>query len=107
MLKELSWGREDFGVMEQSRAVSTLVPMDGAGVVEWWMDLDGARMRYLRAGSCRALILLHGLLGYSFSWRYTMPALARYATVYAPDMLGAGFSDRPAGLDHCVDAKGR
>jgi pimeloyl-ACP methyl ester carboxylesterase len=66
------------------------------------MDFDGARMRYLRAGSGPALILLHGLLGYSFSWRYTMPALAPYATVYAPDMMGAGFSDRPAGLDHSV-----
>jgi pimeloyl-ACP methyl ester carboxylesterase len=66
------------------------------------MDMDGARMRYLRAGSGPALILLHGLLGYSFSWRYTMPALARYATVYAPDMMGAGFSDRPAGVDHSM-----
>lgn len=66
------------------------------------MDLDGARMRYLRAGSGPPLILLHGLLGYSFSWRYTMPALAPYATVYAPDMMGAGFSDRPAGLDHSM-----
>ena len=62
------------------------------------MDLDGARMRYLRAGSGPALVLLHGLLGYSFSWRYTMPALAPYATVYAPDMMGAGFSDRPGGM---------
>ena len=59
-------------------------------------------MRYLRAGSGPALILLHGLLGYSFSWRFTMPALAPYATVYAPDMLGAGFSDRPAGIDHSM-----
>jgi pimeloyl-ACP methyl ester carboxylesterase len=66
------------------------------------MDLDGARMRYLRAGSGPALILLHGLLGYSFSWRYTMPVLAPYATVYAPDMMGAGFSDRPTGLDHSM-----
>jgi pimeloyl-ACP methyl ester carboxylesterase len=41
-------------------------------------------------------------MGYSFSWRYTMPALAPYATVYAPDMMGAGFSDRPAGLDHSM-----
>ena len=57
-------------------------------------------MRYLRAGSGPALILLHGLMGYSFSWRYTMPALAPYATVYAPDLMGAGFSDRPAGIDH-------
>jgi len=88
------------------------------GVEECWMDFDGARMRYLRTKSPLlakdarngaptvlpgpALILLHGLLGYSFSWRFTMPALAPYATVYAPDMLGAGFSDRPAGIDHSM-----
>jgi len=72
------------------------------GIEECWMDFDGARMRYLRAGSGPALILLHGLLGYSFSWRFTMPALAPYATVYAPDLLGAGFSDRPRGIDHSM-----
>jgi pimeloyl-ACP methyl ester carboxylesterase len=65
------------------------------------MDFDGARMRYLRAGSGPPVILLHGLLGYSFSWRYTMPALAPYTTVYALDMLGAGFSDRPR-IDHSM-----
>ncbi len=67
------------------------------------MDLDGARMRYLRAGSGPPLILLHGLMGYSFSWRYAMPALAPYATVYAPDLLGAGFSERPQ-VDHSMRA---
>ncbi len=66
------------------------------------MDLDGTRMRYLRAGSGPPLILLHGLLGYSFSWRYTMPALAPYATVYAPDMIGAGFSDRSDAIDYSM-----
>ena len=73
------------------------------GAEECWMDLDGARMRYLRAGSGPPLVLLHGLLGYSFSWRYTLPALAPYATVYAPDLLGAGFSDRPR-IDHSMRA---
>jgi pimeloyl-ACP methyl ester carboxylesterase len=71
-------------------------------VEECWMEMEGAQLRYLRAGSGPALILLHGLLGYSFSWRYTMPALAPYATVYAPDLMGAGFSDRPVGIDHSV-----
>jgi pimeloyl-ACP methyl ester carboxylesterase len=66
---------------------------------ERWATIDGARMRYLCAGSGPPLILLHGLLGYSFSWRFTIPALARHATIYAPDMLGAGFSDRPSELD--------
>jgi pimeloyl-ACP methyl ester carboxylesterase len=79
-----------------------IAPSSADGVEECWMDFDGARMRYLRAGSGPALILLHGLMGYSFSWRYAMPALAPYATVYAPDLLGAGFSDRPAGIDHSV-----
>ncbi len=74
------------------------------GVEECWMDCDGSRMRYLRAGSGPALILLHGLLAYSFSWRYALPALAPYATVYAPDFLGAGFSDRPRGMDHSMRA---
>jgi pimeloyl-ACP methyl ester carboxylesterase len=101
--KELSGEKEELAVMAADREISTAAfPGASAGVEECWMELDGARMRYLRAGSGPALILLHGLMGYSFSWRYTMPGLAPYATVYAPDMMGAGFSDRPAGLDHSM-----
>jgi pimeloyl-ACP methyl ester carboxylesterase len=73
-------------------------------VEEQWVSLDGVRMRYLRCGSGPSLVLLHGLLGYSFSWRFAMPALAEHATVYAVDMPGAGFSERPAGLDCCLRA---
>lgn len=81
---------------------ATSEPALGAGVDKCWMDFDGARMRYLRAGSGPPVILLHGLLGYSFSWRFTIPALAPYASVYALDMMGAGFSDRPTGVDHSM-----
>jgi pimeloyl-ACP methyl ester carboxylesterase len=56
-------------------------------------------MRYLQAGSGPPLILVHGLMGYSFSWRFNIPVLSQHATVYAVDLLGTGFSDRPAGLD--------
>lgn len=61
-------------------------------------------MRYLRSGSGPALVLLHGLLGYSFSWRLAMPALSRQYTVYAVDMLGSGFSDKPSGIDYALKA---
>jgi pimeloyl-ACP methyl ester carboxylesterase len=71
------------------------------------MDVDGGRMRYLRTGSGPALVLVHGLLGYSFSWRYVMPAVAPYFTVYAPDMLGAGFSDRAPKIDYSMRATAR
>jgi pimeloyl-ACP methyl ester carboxylesterase len=66
---------------------------------ERWTVLDGCRLRYLQAGSGPALLLLHGLLGYSFSWRHALPVLAQRSTVYAVDMPGSGFSDRPATLD--------
>jgi pimeloyl-ACP methyl ester carboxylesterase len=96
----------------QTEAVSEIrevltpgAPALGQGVEECWMECDGARMRYLRAGSGPAIILLHGLMGYSFSWRYAMPALARFCTCYAPDLLGAGFSDRPK-VDHSMRATG-
>ena len=84
-------------------AVAEGAPALGEGISECWMDFDGARMRYLRAGSGPPLILLHGLMGYSFSWRYAMPALASLRTSYAPDLLGAGFSDRPQ-VDHSMRA---
>ena len=87
----------------QKQGANAPIPVGASpGMDEHWMDFDGARMRYLQAGVGPPLILLHGLMGYSFSWRYTMPALAPYRTVYAPDMLGAGFSDRPRGIDHSV-----
>lgn len=73
-------------------------------IEDHWITLDGARMRYLRIGSGPPLLLLHGLLGYSFSWRYALPYLARQATVHAVDMLGVGFSDRPPGIDCCLRA---
>ena len=56
-------------------------------------------MRYLQAGSGRPLILVHGLMGYSFSWRFNIPVFAEHATVYAIDQLGTGFSERPPQLD--------
>jgi pimeloyl-ACP methyl ester carboxylesterase len=74
------------------------------GIEERWIELAGGRMRYLKTGSGPAVILVHGLMGYSFSWRFTMPALAPYATVYAIDNLGAGLSTAPEGMDCSVRA---
>jgi pimeloyl-ACP methyl ester carboxylesterase len=73
-------------------------------VAEESVAVGSHRVRYLRSGSGPALVLVHGLLGYSFSWRFTIPALAPYFTVYAPDLLGVGFSDRVPGLDCSMHA---
>jgi pimeloyl-ACP methyl ester carboxylesterase len=89
--------------MRTARALREVWVHDSS-IEEHWLPIAGGRLRYLKAGSGRPLILVHGLLGYSFSWRFTMPALMPHATVYAIDNLGAGLSTAPAGLDCTVRA---
>lgn len=68
------------------------------GAEEQTVTLNGMRWRYLRAGSGPPLVLVHGLLGYSWSWRFNIRELAQNFTVYAPDLLGCGFSQRHPSL---------
>jgi pimeloyl-ACP methyl ester carboxylesterase len=74
-------------------------PPPDTTISEHWLELPEGRMRYLQAGAGPPLILVHGLMGYSFSWRFTIPALAPHATVYAIDNPGAGFSPAREGMD--------
>ncbi|HUS19453.1 MAG TPA: alpha/beta hydrolase [Terriglobales bacterium] len=64
------------------------------GVEERWAKIDGHRMRYLFAGTGPALILVHGLMGYSFSWSENLAELGRHFTVYGLDLFNCGGSER-------------
>lgn len=64
------------------------------GIAECWADVRGHRMRYLTAGQGPPVLLIHGLMGYSFSWSENLADLARDFTVYAPDLFNTGRSDR-------------
>jgi len=44
------------------------------------------------------LIVLHGFMGYSFSWRFVMQELAQHYSVYAVDLPNCGFSERNRSL---------
>jgi len=61
--------------------------------------IDGVAWRYWQAGSGPPLLLIHGFMGYSFSWRFNARALARSFTVYAMDLPGCGFSQRTAATE--------
>lgn len=60
-----------------------------------FVEVDGVRTRYLRAGSGTPLLLLHGV-GYSGDcFIRNIEPLAAHFTVIAPDMLGHGFTAAP------------
>lgn len=69
---------------------------------EIWFSCGAFRMRCLhvpsrapQASSEPAIVFVHGLMGYSFSWRHNLDFFAQQREVYAVDLLGIGHSDRP------------
>jgi pimeloyl-ACP methyl ester carboxylesterase len=53
------------------------------------------RIHYREAGQGPPLLLVHGLMTTSYSWRYVVDELARDSRVIAPDLVGCGRSDKP------------
>lgn len=57
----------------------------------------GVKLHYRTAGEGPTVLLVHGWMGTSYTWRHVAPALvAAGYRVIAPDMRGYGDSDKPA-----------
>jgi pimeloyl-ACP methyl ester carboxylesterase len=74
----------------------------------WWrrggfIDWRGHRVFVARGGRGPALLLVHGYPTGSYDWHAVWDVLATHFTVIAPDMLGLGFSDKPA--DHAYSVQ--
>lgn len=71
---------------------------------EAFVEVLGARMYYLHAGSGKPLLLIHGLVGSSANWRRNFAALAQEVSVYAIDLTNAGKSQRVPDIDAGLEA---
>jgi 2-hydroxy-6-oxo-octa-2,4-dienoate hydrolase len=64
---------------------------------------NGITTNYLEAGDGDPVVLVHGsgpgVSAYA-NWRQTIPALSQKLRVYALDMVGFGFTARPADIDY-------
>lgn len=74
----------------------------GGGVQERYYDAAGIRTRALEAGEGPPLVLLHGTGGHAETYNRNIVPLAQHFHVYAIDMVGHGFTDRPD-LDYTFD----
>jgi pimeloyl-ACP methyl ester carboxylesterase len=72
-----------------------------------FVDTAGAKrsiaVRHKVTGEGPPLVLIHGLMTSSYSWRYVLESLGRRYRVYAPDLVGAGESDKPLDLRYSVE----
>ena len=90
--------RDGLLMMPELPTAATMEPVPEVaripGAEERSVAIDGVTWRYWCAGSGPPLLLVHGFLGYSFSWRFNVEPLSRYFSVYAMDLPGCGFSQR-------------
>jgi len=76
------------------------------GFTEKGANVDGVKINYKKGGRGPVVVLLHGYTQTSHMWIPLMPLLATSHTVIAPDLRGAGGSDRtPGGYDKKTMAK--
>eukprot|EP00884_Botryococcus_braunii_P007381 jgi/Botrbrau1/16644/Bobra.0068s0061.1 len=66
------------------------------GALQGTWKWNGHSIRYQRSGeSGPPLVLVHGFGGNADHWRKNLPALAAHCRVFAIDLLGYGYSDKP------------
>jgi pimeloyl-ACP methyl ester carboxylesterase len=68
----------------------------GADIPIAYVEVEGDRLRYIKAGSGPNLVLLHTLRTQLDIFEKLVPLLAQSYTVYALDYPGHGFSDIPS-----------
>jgi pimeloyl-ACP methyl ester carboxylesterase len=75
-----------------------------SGEIEYAKLADGTRLRYLKAGSGPALILLHTVRTQLDHFQLVIPKISDAFTVYAIDMPGMGWSDITPGASYTEPA---
>jgi pimeloyl-ACP methyl ester carboxylesterase len=75
-----------------------------AGEIEYATLADGTRLRYVKAGSGPALILLHTVRTQLDHFQLVIPKLVHAFTVFAIDMPGMGWSDITPGASYAEPA---
>ena len=60
------------------------------------------RVRHKAVGSGPPLVLVHGLMTSSYSWRYVIEPLSRRYRVLVPDLIGSGATDKPLDFVYSV-----
>ena len=90
--------------------------MPGEPRTATFLEVDGARVRYVDRGTGPAVVLIHGFASALETWNGVIPLLEKDHRVIALDLKGFGWTDRPEGdyspqtqaklLWHLLEARG-
>jgi len=62
--------------------------------------INGLNIHVLNAGNGLPVVLVHGYMGMAYDWRYNIKELGQHFSVYALDLPGFGYSEKPLTFDY-------
>jgi pimeloyl-ACP methyl ester carboxylesterase len=71
------------------------------------VDVDGVPLHYIERGNGPPVVLIHGFLGHTFSFRHLIPELAKDHRAVAIDLKGFGYSGRPRKSNYSLAEQAR
>ena len=70
-----------------------------------FIDVKGLNTHYHEDGQGEAVLLIHGSgpgVSAWANWRLVFPILSKHFHLYAPDVVGFGYTDRPEGQEYNI-----
>jgi 2-hydroxy-6-oxonona-2,4-dienedioate hydrolase len=89
--------------MNDSAVKSIWNNLIGQEIKQTFYRAGNIRTRAIESGTGEPLIFLHGTGGHAEAYARNIIAHAQYFRVFAIDMVGHGFSDKPKDLDYKID----
>ncbi len=71
-----------------------------------YIDVKGVKTHYHEDGQGEVILLIHGSgpgVSAWANWRLVFPILSEHFHLYAPDVVGFGYTDRPEGIHYSID----
>jgi len=65
--------------------------------------IDNLNIHILVGGNGKPVLLLHGFMSMAYDWRFNIQELSKHFSVYALDLPGFGYSDKPLNFGYNSD----
>jgi len=62
--------------------------------------INNLNINVLAVGNGTPVVLIHGFMGMAYDWRFNIQELGKHFSVYALDLPGFGYSDKPLNFDY-------
>ena len=72
-----------------------------------FINIQGLKIHVWEAGKGEPIILIHGFMSMAYDWRFNMAELSRQFAVYALDLPGFSYSDKPLDFGYTTAAYSR